>query len=297
MILTAFEITKVINRHRLKRVEDVITTIKDKPDEERKLVRYYIAKFRLSKSLGLQEGLSKTEIAKFIDLKKNIKVPDNEASPAIILGMGGLYAIINGFGITEALTKYAEALGGNVQAFGGGPIPDLLPYGLRLVTFLVTIVPFIHGFILTFSNKWYYDIESDETHYGWAFAFFIAVFIQTVLLFFVAFNVHEFNLFIDMLWALMVFNVPWLAIQIFRILSDKIKIVHVFPKQWIILNFITVSFLSVFIFEPRLLTNAQNNVWIMVSVFSVLLTRTVADYIVGWKDLYNRTPDPEEKVQ
>lgn len=296
MILTATVVTRTINQHRLERVEEVITTIKDKPEEERKLLRYYIAKFRLRKGLGQEKGLSDTEKAKFKKLKNKVTVPDNEESPAVILGMGGLYAIINGFGITEALTKYAEAFGGNAEAFGG-TIPDLLPYSLRLVTFLVTIVPFIHGFILTFSNKWYYDIESGETHYEWAFAFFIAVFIQTVLLFFVAFNVHKFNLFIDMLWALMIFNIPWLAIQIWWILSDKIKIVHVFPKQWIILNFITASFLSIFIFEPELLTTAQNDVWIIGFVFSVLFFRAVADYIVGWKDLYNRTPDPEEAVQ
>ena len=294
--LTGTIITRQINKDRLQKIIDeipkienqisglaqaVLPSTKDENEKlaERKLLRYYIAKFRIKGSLDNDEPKN------FEKLKNKLRIPENEESPAVILGMGGVYAIVNGLGITEALTKYAEAFGGNVQAFVG-TIPDLLPYGLRLVTFLITIVPFIHGFILTFSNRWYYDVERNKTRYEWAFVFFMVVFFQTVLLFFAALNVHKFNIFIDMLWALMVFNAPWLYVQIKYILKKQINIVHVFPKQWIILNFITASFLSVFIFEPGLLATAQNNLWVNILFFFVLFSRTVADYKVGWNDLY-----------
>ena len=316
MIMTATVVTKMINKDRLDDVEDEIPKIKgdikkytdNKNEEEieiarRKLLRYYIAKKRINKHLpkNEQKEWKNEDETRFENLKQKFSVSEEkEESPAVILGMGGLYAIIGGLGITEALTTYAEGIGGNAEAFGG-TMPDLFPYSWRLLTFLVTMVPFIHGFILTFSNRWYYDIETGKTQYKWAFVFFIVVFLQTILLFFAAVNVWKFEPFIFILWILMAFNIPWLYIQIWGILKNQINIVHVFPKQWIILNLITFLFLLIFVRDQYFpaaqndaLINAQNDALINFLIFCVLLSRSIADYMVGWKDLYNRTPEAEE---
>jgi hypothetical protein len=289
--LTASLVTRWINQDRLNKVNREIPQLVDtfSADEgyeslkaARRLHNYLIFKSRTN------EGLTQDEGKNLQVLKQKLGVPENQESPAVILGMGGLYAVVNGLGITEALTKYADSLGGSFA--------DLLPYSLRLITFLVTIVPFIHGFILTFSNRWYYDAESNTTHYEWAFVFFIVVFFQTVLLFFAAVNVQHFELFFFMLWSLTIFNAPWLCVQIYYILKDKINIVNVFPKQWIILNFNTAAFLSILVFAgDQLPTAAQRDVFIIINalILLVLLCRSIADYMVGWKDLYNRPPDPK----
>jgi hypothetical protein len=296
--LTATKVNSAINDERLQKINQKIIPVaktiaafktneyKDAPTRLR-LVRYYGIKSRL------KGGLTPAEKTNLQNLKQELVqlgVPENQESPAAILGMGGLYAVVNGLGITEALTNYAGSLGGSIAG--------LLPYSLRLLTFLVTIVPFIHGFILTFSNRWYYDEDTDTTHYEWAFVFFIVVFFQTVLLFFAAVNVQKFELFFFMLWSLMVFNAPWLSVQIYYILKDKINIVNVFPRQWIILNFNTAAFLSILVFaSDQLNTAAQNDILVVIInalIFIVLLSRSISDYKVGWKDLYNRPPDPKE---
>ena len=286
--LTASLVTVAINKERLvtvkgkiNQLKQTISTTRGKENDKavKSLARYYLVKSRTT------EGLTENEI-KDLEIMEEQDVLENQESPAVILGMGGIYAVVNGLGITDALTKYADSMGNSIS--------DLLPHSLRLLTFLVTIVPFIHGFILTFSNRWYYDEESDTTHYEWAFVFFMVVFFQTVLLFFAALNVQKLEIFILMLWSLMAFNAPWLFVQIKCILKDKINIVNVFPKQWIILNFITASFLSVFVFaSDQLLVTTQSNILINALIFSVLLSRSIADYMVGWKGLYNRPPDPE----
>lgn len=292
--LTATLVTNAVNKERLERVKGKIdlfkhrvstTTGKENEKAVKGLARYYLAKSRTNEGLTENEKID-------LEITEEQDVLENQESPAVILGMGGIYAVVNGLGITDALTKYADSIGNSIL--------DLLPHSLRLLTFLVTIIPFIHGFILTFSNKWYYDENSDTSHYEWAFVFFMVVFFQTVLLFFAAINVNELEIFLFMLWSLMVFNAPWLSVQIYYILKDKINIINVFPKQWIILNFNTAAFLSIFIFSPdQLLAVTQGNVLINAIInaliLCVLLSRSIADYMVGWKDLYNRPPDPKSR--
>jgi hypothetical protein len=207
-------------------------------------------------------------------------------------------------GITDALAKYADSLGNRMTQYLSNTtdrlawifwlaIEDLSLNTVRLLAFLVTIIPFIHGFILTFSNRWYYDSINQKFRYFWAFIFFIAVSVQTIFFFFAALNVDRIELFILSLWSLMVVNTVWLPIQSF-IMKEQINIRNIFPKQWIILNFNTLTFLSVFALAPyEPLRGAQdiaNNPLLNILILSVLLARSIADYTVGWNALYNRLP-------
>ena len=70
-------------------------------------------------------------------------MPENEESPAVILGMGGIYAIVNGLGITDALAKFGESLESDTAV--------LLPYHFSISFFSRnnnTIYPWIHTYIL-----------------------------------------------------------------------------------------------------------------------------------------------------
>jgi hypothetical protein len=127
-----------------------------------------------------------------IEQKSTYTINDIEQeSPAIILGSSGIYGIINGLGIIEALTSYAQSLSeklkshiiNNSYAFLGIIILDL-SNTFRLIGFLVTIIPFIHGAILTFSNKRYKHKITEKYRFDLAFLFFIVIFLHTSLFFF-----------------------------------------------------------------------------------------------------------------
>src|SRR5437867_8709284 len=99
-----------------------------------------------------------------------------KSHPAIILASTGIYGIVNGLGITDTLINYSKCLTKatdcllnsvpmSITAVGlFGMLSMDFPYTFRLIGFLVTIVPFIHGAILTFSNRWYYDKVERESH-------------------------------------------------------------------------------------------------------------------------------------
>jgi hypothetical protein len=69
-----------------------------------------------------------------------------------------------------------------------------------------------------------------------------------------------------------------------------------FLLEWITLNFITVAYLSVFIFAYPSLLHADcsnkndivcHDVYLNLQIALVLIFRTVCDYTVGWKKVYN----------
>jgi hypothetical protein len=131
-----------------------------------------------------------------------------EESPAVVLGTQGIYGIVYGLGISEALNGYVNLLSSksNNLLYSAplgmlGTVGLFFPDTFRLVGFLITIIPFIHGAILTFSNKWYYNKTEKNYHFGVAFIFFIMVFAHSALFFFVALNIHYISLFLLLLWS------------------------------------------------------------------------------------------------
>lgn len=125
---------------------------------------------------------------------KGISAPEEEwdpdESPAVMLGANGLFSIVYGLGVTDALTGYAKWLNDLGKGMSSVVSLDLIgilgmsvPYTFRLIGFLVTIIPFIHGTVLMFSNKWYYDKLEDKYHFGVAFIYFIVAFTHAILFF------------------------------------------------------------------------------------------------------------------
>jgi hypothetical protein len=222
-----------------------------------------------------------------------------EESPAVILGAGGIYGIVIGLGISDAIGKYTETIGTKVSTYLSNNPGNLLgiltldlPYSFRLIGFLVTILPFIHGAILSFSNKWYYNQQEKKSHFGLAFIFLIVVFIHTILFFFTAVNLSS-SLFILSLFLLMGLNTPWLLIQ--GVITRKyVGRNDLFIDPWVLLNFNTFAFLAVFIFGfPNLFgtsNDVDSNYLLNLLILIVLTSRSVVDYIVGWKSLYNKMP-------
>lgn len=204
-------------------------------------------------------------------------------SPAIIVGITGLYGIVNGIGITDAFYDYGKALTTGLISSAPWGLLGLvsidLPYTFRLVAFLVTIIPFIHGAILTTSKKWY------ESQHLIAFVFFIIVFIHAILFYLAALNISKIPLFILSLWIIMSLNSVWIVIQ------GRISGRHdIFFNEWFLLNFNTFVFLSVFVFVPANFEDVGINFNLNLLILLVMISRTITDYIVGWKRLYNSKP-------
>lgn|GEM_PF-3180855 len=225
----------------------------------------------------------------------------DQESPAIILGSSGIYGIVSGLGITDALINYSKCLTkstecllkplalSNLPADFFGILSFNLPYTFRLVGFLVTIIPFIHGAMLTFSNKWYYDKVERESHFGLAFIFFTVVFFHTALFLFVALNIQDFTLFVLILWILMMVNTPWIFVQTL-LTKHYLRRNDIFLNEWIILNFNTFAFLFIFVSASGDVLAGMNDNFPLVNltILLVLFFRSITDYVVGWNDLYNR---------
>jgi hypothetical protein len=157
------------------------------------------------------------------------------------------------------------------------------------IAFLVTILPFVHGAILMFSNQWYKD-NNGTSHFRLAFVFFIAVFFQTALLYYAAIYVEEASLFIIFLWFLMIVNISWLLLQglpTYSVLGRN----DYFLYRWVPVNFNTTAYLSIFLFiSPNVFSgiDIENNYLINLLIMTVLVTRSISDYYLAWKDLYNK---------
>lgn len=237
--------------------------------------------------------------AEFEKLKQDLKDWVPEESPAIMLGASGIYSIVFGLGITDALGKYAEFLNTISSPALNAPLDILGTYGpslsytCRLLGFLVTIIPFIHGALLMFSNKWYFNKEKNTFHFGLAFIFFIFAFIHSTLFFFVALNIPETSSFLLILWIVMIVNVGWLLVQVL-ITRQYLDRNEYFLSPWILINMSTFVFLSMFMLTPSRLfsgdSSISNDFWLNLLVLVVLTARSAVDYFVGWKSLYNKIP-------
>lgn len=238
-----------------------------------------------------------------IDNEPNLTVPE-------LLGTGGIYGIILGLGIFEALGKYVEkTTTGMVNYFNNTAInqsignftnstnitlsiaPILqsnLPEALRLSGFLFTLIPFVHGTMLMFSKKWYHDTKY-EPHYFVALIYFIVVFVITIMYLFIAVNIMDSAFFLYSLWILMAFNSVWLVVY-GKILKSKLKKQFLIHREWIFLDLNTLAFLSVFLFaSPNLLSInkiVESDSAINFLIFIILFSRALTGYIISWSEFY-----------
>jgi hypothetical protein len=239
-------------------------------------------------------------------LKQEIEEWVPEESPAVMLGASGIYSIVFGLGIVDALNKYAEFLNTIRVAVLNAPMDILgaydsgLSYTFRLLGFLVTIIPFIHGALLMFSWRWYFNKGKNTYHFGLAFIFFIFAFIHTVLFFFVALNIPDTSLFLLILWIIMIVNIGWLLCQV-KIARKYLGRNEYFLTPWILINTSTFVFLTMFILAPPGLLaddrNTSDDLWLNVLILVILVARSVVDYLVGWKSLYNKLPKRNKMVE
>jgi hypothetical protein len=239
--------------------------------------------------------LAKTALENEADRLLDLPLKAEPENNAVIVGIGGIFGIISGFGISEALSDYFLSLHVNVAPTFTSLYQIVTidwSYTYRIVGFLATIIPFIHGFIVTLTAKWYHDPITDMYHFRLAFLFFIAIIIHTVLFFLLAVNVKNVSVYILYLWSILVFNILWLLIQS-ALTYGILKRTDTFLHEWIILNFITVAYLSVFVFAYPSLLEAKSNdtvgqdVYLNLQIVLVLIIRTISDYTVGWRKIYN----------
>jgi hypothetical protein len=238
-----------------------------------------------------------------IDNEKNLTVPE-------LLGTGGIYGIVLGLGIFEALGKYVErttvdmvnyfnntAINQTIGAYTNSTnitlsiapiLQSNLPEALRLSGFLFTLIPFVHGTMLMFSKKWYHDAEY-KPHYFVALIYFIVVFIITIMYLFIAVNIMDSAFFLYSLWILMAFNSVWLVLY-GKILKSKLKKQFLIHREWIFLDLNTLAFLSVFLFaSPNLfsingIVEGDNAINFLILI--ILFGRALTGYIISWNEFY-----------
>ncbi len=242
--------------------------------------------------------------------------PEEEKYAALpeILGASGIYGIVIGLGIGDALSKYIERTTSSVVNYFANntsinqtlglftnstnyplsimPILQLNPAEtFRLAGFLFTIIPFIHGTILMFSKKWYLD-TSGKSHYLLALVFFTVVFVLTILFYFIALNISDTAFFIFSLWLVMGFNSVWLVIH-GKLTKAVLKKQYLVRREWIFLNLNTFAFLSVFLFSsPNLLSINHfvgNDSLLNFIILMVLFSRILTDYVSSWEQFYETT--------
>jgi hypothetical protein len=246
-------------------------------------------------SFGKLQPLAQKALTDEVDRLSNLPVKAEPEDNAIIVGIGGIFGIISGLGIAEALEVYFNSLAVNLSPMLTSLNQILTidwPSTYKITGFLATVVPFIHGFIITLTAKWYHNPITNIYHYRLAFLFFIAVIIHTVLFFLLALNVEDVSVYLLYLWSIFIFNILWLLVQC-ALTYEVLKRNDNFLHEWIILNFITVAYLSVFIFSYPDLLQPNSNVtvgqddYLQLQIAVVLIFRTIADYTVGWKKVYN----------
>jgi hypothetical protein len=101
----------------------------------------------------------------------------------------------------------------------------------------------------------------------------------------------------------MIINVVWLIAQV-AITSKVLKKKNVyFIPPWILINFNTLAFLTIFILSSPNVLSGSNSIdddfWLNFLILFILAARTVIDYYVGWKSLYNKRPKkkPEDMLR
>jgi hypothetical protein len=248
---------------------------------------------------------------------------EEDLSLGATLGTNGIYGIVIGLGISDALVKYVEKISGPTGTITNyfanntainqtiGTLTNSTNYPLMLYTiipliqlnlsetfrlsgFLITIIPFIHGTILMFSKKWYHDTDR-HPHYFVFLLFFIVVFIITIMYFFVGLNILDAAFFIFSLWIVMAFNSVWLLVY-GKIIKRTLKKQYLVRREWVLLNLNTLAFLSIFLFaSPNLLSLSQiagndslfaGNDSLLNFFILVLFSRILTDYIISWEDFY-----------
>jgi hypothetical protein len=316
--------------HNEARMESLVSTTSEKKKKEIKLeekqaslAQEYVRAAELSKQLDEIESaqtkltpiLQKTKrskeekkLAKDVDEELRSLTSDDQAeSPAVILGASGIYGIVFGLGITDALIDYTKTISTSITLYFNNTSNQNLSnslqvvtqalneepfewsYTLRLVGLLVTMLPFVHGAVITFSNKWYQ--VGNKTHYGLAFIFFIVVFTHAVLFLFIALNVETISLYLFNIFLVMFLNIIWMPIQTY-LARSRLEREDLFGNEWTVLNFNFVAFISIFLIQPPNLLFGKDPIadilWINAVILFMLLSRSVSDYAIGWKTLYNR---------
>jgi hypothetical protein len=107
-----------------------------------------------------------------------------------------------------------------------------------------------------------------------------------------ALNLENIALFFLYLFGVMILNTVWIPIQ--TALTKRYETKNIFGNEWAILNFNTLAFILIFVYAiPSLITGTQNignDPWVNFLILVILFSRSLSDYAVGWKMVYNRAP-------
>jgi hypothetical protein len=185
---------------------------------------------------------------------------------------GMVYLFVAAFALTEAIETYGEKRLPQILSDNSMEDDDITAI-LVVIAFLVTAIAFFHAGI-TF-------LATDASEYltrGKPLLLlpnFVVLFFEAVIIFFMAANVDNILNFLKLTIALLMTDIIWI---LFYIRHKDVVFV-----EWLHYNSLTVLFLILVLpFADLSLT--------FIFMFIILTSRTVCDYIFGWKRLYFKHP-------
>jgi hypothetical protein len=213
---------------------------------------------------------------------------NDEAKKRFTLFFGMIYVFVAALSISEALDTFNdEAL---VSMLSSNSMSERdLSILLTLIAFFVTAIPFVHAGVIYLATE--ATAELTEGDFSLVLQNFTVLFLQVVLLSFMAFNIANIDNFIKLAIALMLIDIIWVIRFRFRSKfrfrfrkrsdHEKKKKDDLVYIEWLHFNSIAALFLiTALLIEQSLYTSLL--------IFPVLFARTFCDYKSLWDIVYSK---------
>lgn len=213
--------------------------------------------------------------------KSEIPPPKEPSITNPLLILSGIYAVLAGFGLTEAFSNTSKLI--ESKAAYEIMVVDIVYKILPLLTYLSLAIPFYHGATMAFlkqAERWWLRKQRTEKP-RIAFLDFLVLFVEAGVLYFMSTNLDEFSDIVKWAFILMVADTTW-------ILATRNSKDRQIPREWLQLNIPYSAFLIIAfaLFSPDLGYTGKLPDYALPFLFSVTLFRTVVDYGVTWKSIY-----------
>jgi hypothetical protein len=194
-----------------------------------------------------------------------------EVKKKFTLFFGMIYVFVASLAISHSLETFNQDALGNILLFDTMTVFEL-GLLLTLVGFFVTAIPFVHAGVIYLATDATEDLTKGE--FRLVLQNFTVLFLQVVVLFFMAFNVANLSNFVKLAIALMLIDIVW----VIRFIKRRDDLVYI---EWLQFNSLAALFLvTALLIEQSLYTS--------VIIASVLFYRTICDYKSLWNDLYRK---------
>lgn len=186
----------------------------------------------------------------------------------VILIFGIIYSAIAALGFQVALDSYYTDIHKSISVLG---LPDINPSFLVL-SYLSVAVLFYHGGIIFLTT-----VAAEELTEGKArrvFPDFIVLFLEGVIVYYMAKDVNSLQVFVKLIMTLMVVDIGWV---LYFYSVTKARSVYFEWVHFDLMTFLALILISFYGYGIQPYT----------TVFIILVSRTICDYTFAWKEFYS----------